>query len=54
VRSLLNQAIILSEQKCHREAFTAAEEAYNLASGHGYAALAKQILPILEKVRKGI
>jgi hypothetical protein len=52
-RSLANQALLLSQQKRHREALSAAEEAYRLASGHGYTALAKQILPILEGIRKG-
>ena len=52
-KSLINQAIVLSQQKRHRESLSAAEEAYQLATGHGYAAVAKQILPILEKIRKG-
>jgi len=49
--SLANQALILSRQGRHREALALAEEAYRLVSSHGYAALAKQILPILEQVR---
>ncbi|MDD5189217.1 MAG: tetratricopeptide repeat protein, partial [Methanoregula sp.] len=51
--SLINQALILAQQNRHQEALSYAEEAYRLASGHGYTALAKQILPILEKIRKG-
>lgn len=50
-RSLGNQALILAQQNHIREALTAAEKAYQLASGHGYTALAGQILPILERIR---
>ena len=49
--SLVNQAIFLSQQKRHREALAKAEEAYRLASDHGYEALANRILPILERRR---
>jgi hypothetical protein len=53
-RSLGNQALILSQQKRHREALSAAEEGYRLALGHGYTALTKQILPVLERVGEEI
>jgi tetratricopeptide (TPR) repeat protein len=62
--SLLNQAMIFRQQKRFRfwhysvgwksgKALSAAEAAYQLASDHGYTTLAKEILPILEMIRKG-
>jgi hypothetical protein len=50
--SSINQALILSQQNHHREALAKAEEAYRLASSQGYAVLAKQIQPVLERIRK--
>ncbi|WP_321507484.1 DUF4062 domain-containing protein [uncultured Methanoregula sp.] len=52
VKSLIFQAIILAEQDRHQQALSVAEEAYNLASHRGYTSLAKQILPIVEAIRK--
>jgi hypothetical protein len=53
VISLVKQTFILSQQYHHHEALNTAEEAYKLASGYGYTALAQQILLILEKIRRG-
>jgi hypothetical protein len=50
--SLAQQAVVLALQNHLPEALAAAEEAYRLASGHGYAALANQILPIVEARRR--
>ena len=50
--SLINQSLILAQQNHHQEALAKAEEAYRLASSHGYAALAKQIMPILEHLKR--
>lgn len=49
--SLINQTTILTELKRHKEALAAAEEAYHLASKHGYAPLVEKILPILKRIR---
>ena len=50
--SLVNQAVLLSEKMNRpQEAQPLAEEAYCLAESHGYAALAGQIKPILDRVR---
>ena len=53
VISLIDQAKLLSKQSRHQEALSAAEEAYRQASDHGYTSLNKQILQILENIRKG-
>ena len=45
-RSLINQALTLRQMGFAREGLPLAEEAYQLASRHDYAALAKQIKPI--------
>ena len=50
--SLVNQALVLiQDPQCSREALALAEEAYSMASGHGYTALAQQIKPILDNIR---
>ncbi len=49
---LVNQSQLFSQMKRHNDALSAAEDAYNLAFGRGYTALAKQILPILEMLRR--
>lgn len=50
--SLTNQAATLLQLGHTREALPLAEEAQQLAARHGYAVLAKQIEPILERVRQ--
>jgi len=50
--SLINQASLLSNKLGrHKEALPLAEEAHNLAMKTGQIALAKQIKPILDKIR---
>lgn len=51
-RSLVNQASTLQKMSHAREGLPLAEEAYRIASTHGYASLAKQIEPILNAVRQ--
>jgi hypothetical protein len=51
-RSLIDQASTLRQVGRAREGLPLAEEAYQLATSHGYAALAKQIEPILDEVRQ--
>jgi len=52
IRSLGNQAGVLSEmQQKHEDALPLAEEAYRLASDHGYATLAQQIKRLLGSIR---
>ena len=50
--SLANQAAVLWQMGRAREGLPLAEEAYQLATSHGYTALAKQIEPILNRVRQ--
>jgi len=50
--SLINQSLVLQQMGRAREGLPLAEEAYQLATGHGYVALAKQIEPILNAVRR--
>jgi tetratricopeptide (TPR) repeat protein len=50
--SLANQALVLSQLRQDREALSAAEEAHRLADQHGYAALARQIQPMLGLLRR--
>jgi hypothetical protein len=53
--SLVNQADLLAfSRRCPSEALPLAEEAYRIAARHGLTALAKQIEPILEKVRRAL
>jgi tetratricopeptide (TPR) repeat protein len=51
-RSLVNQALLLQKTGRTRESVPLAEEAHQLATSHGYAALAKQIEPIMNAARK--
>ncbi len=52
-RSLANQALLLAENVGRpRQALPLAEEAYRLATEHGLTALAGQIKPILDDVRR--
>jgi tetratricopeptide (TPR) repeat protein len=51
-KSLANQASLLRDMGREHKALLLAEEAHQLASSHGYAALAKQIEPILKAVRQ--
>lgn len=50
--SLVNQALVLRQMGRAREGLPLAEIAYHLATAYGYAALAKQIEPILNEVRQ--
>jgi tetratricopeptide (TPR) repeat protein len=50
--SLVNQSVILANSGQAHEGLSKAEEAYQLASTHGYAALAAQIEPILNAIRQ--
>jgi hypothetical protein len=51
--SLANQANLLAfSRRRPGEALPLAEEAYRIATRHGLTALAKQIEPMLEKVRR--
>jgi tetratricopeptide (TPR) repeat protein len=51
--SLGNQSkLIAFRRRRPSEALPLAEEAYRIATGHGLTALAKQIEPILEKIRR--
>jgi tetratricopeptide (TPR) repeat protein len=50
-RSLAGQALLLSQMGRSHEALPLAEEAYLLATTRGFAALARQIKPILDAVR---
>ena len=50
--SLANQADMLADSGQAREGLSKAEEAYQLASMHGYATLAAQIEPILIAIRQ--
>jgi hypothetical protein len=53
--SLVNQANLLGLRMCRpREALPLAEEAHRIATRHGLKALARQIEPILEKVRRAL
>jgi len=52
--SLANQASVFHQMGRAREALPLAEEAHQLASGHGYVALAKQIEPFLNTVRRAV
>jgi len=53
--SLVNQAGLLGlSMRRPREALPLAEEAHRIATRHGLTALAKQIEPILEKVRQAL
>jgi hypothetical protein len=54
VRSLANQAAILTQMRRPREALPLADEAYRLATQHGLIALVRQIEPILDWVRSKI
>jgi tetratricopeptide (TPR) repeat protein len=49
--SLINQASVLRQMGRAREALPLAEQAHELATGHGYAALVKRIEPILNELR---
>ncbi len=49
---LINQSSVLWQTGRARAGLPLAEEAYQLATSHGYAMLAKQIEPILSKVRQ--
>jgi tetratricopeptide (TPR) repeat protein len=49
--SLANQASVLREMGHIQEALPLAEQAHQLATGHGYAALGKQIEPMLGALR---
>jgi tetratricopeptide (TPR) repeat protein len=54
-RSLVNQASVLGlRMHCPGEALPLAEEAHRIATRHGLTALARQIEPILEKVRRAL
>ncbi len=53
-RSLINQASTLRQMGRAQEGLSLAEEAYKIASSHGYAPLAKQIEPILNGVRRAV
>jgi len=51
--SLINQALLLADKTSQpAAALPLAEEAYRLASGHGYITLVAQIKPILESLRR--
>ncbi|MCX6842181.1 MAG: tetratricopeptide repeat protein [candidate division WOR-3 bacterium] len=51
-RSLANQALLMSDrQNRPKDALPLAEEAYRLASEHGYATLAQQVKRILDSIR---
>jgi tetratricopeptide (TPR) repeat protein len=53
--SLANQAhLIAFSRRRPSEALPLAEEAYRIATRHGLTGLAKQIEPILEKVRRAL
>lgn len=54
VTALVNQASTLHQMGRACEALPLAEQAYDLATSHGYAALAKQIEPILNAVRRAV
>ena len=49
--SLVNQSLVLDEKGHPKDAVRLAEEAYQLASKHGYAALVRQIKDILDDIR---
>jgi hypothetical protein len=51
-RSQVNQAVILANSSRAREGLSFVDKAYQLAITHGYAALAKQIEPILNDIRQ--
>jgi tetratricopeptide (TPR) repeat protein len=51
--TLINEALILARQSRLNEAISIAEEAYQLASSHGFTTLAKQMSPILKMIREG-
>jgi hypothetical protein len=51
--TLINEALILTQQSCLNKALSVAEEAYQLASGHGFTELAQQIAPILKMILEG-
>ena len=53
-KSLNNQAKILREWGKLDEALKLAEEAYNMATDHGYSALAQEIKPVLDEIRDAI
>jgi nephrocystin-3 len=54
-RALARQAVVIAFGKGHpAEALPLAEEAYRIATRHGLTPLAKQIEPILEKVRRAL
>jgi tetratricopeptide (TPR) repeat protein len=48
---LANQAIVQAQRSQFREAIALAEQALETAQSHGLAALAKQIQPILARIR---
>jgi len=50
--SLANQASVLEDMGRAREGLPLAEEAHRLATTHGCAALARQIEPILNALRR--
>jgi tetratricopeptide (TPR) repeat protein len=52
--SLANQAFVLRQMGRVHKALPLAEEAWQLASKHGYVMLARQIKPILEGVRRAM
>ncbi|MEI7902473.1 MAG: hypothetical protein WCK89_19665 [bacterium] len=52
VISLVNQASVLKKSGRTREGLHLLEEAHRLATTHGYAALARQIEPILNAMRQ--
>jgi hypothetical protein len=50
--SLANQASVMHQMGRAREGLPLAEEAYRLATTHGYTGLARQIEPILNNLRQ--
>ncbi len=52
--SLINQAEILKDLGKLDQVIELAEEAYNIATDHGLAALAQQIKPVLDEIRNAI
>jgi len=50
--SLANQALLVQKMGRAQAGLSLVEQAYQLASEHGYAALAKEISPILESLRQ--
>jgi hypothetical protein len=50
--SLVNQASVLSQMGRTREALPLAEQAHQLATEHGYAALVKQTELIVNELRQ--